>query len=87
MNGTFPVDCVVPADAQLGESPVWDEERQVLWWVDINGRAIHRYDPVAHSDSVTAVPRKPAAVAVRRGRRAGGGHRPRAFTLSIPTRG
>ncbi len=67
MNGTFPIDCVVPADAQLGESPVWDEERQVLWWMDINGRVIHRYDPVAHSDSVTAVPRKPAAVAVRRG--------------------
>ncbi len=67
MNRTTPtIDCVVAADVQLGESPVWDEDRQVLWWVDINGRAIHRYDPVADSDTATPVHRKPAAMAVRR---------------------
>lgn len=59
------IECVVPADAQVGESPVWDGDRQVLWWVDINGRAIHHYDPAAHSDVAAEVPRKPAAVAVR----------------------
>ena len=59
-------DCVVPADAQLGESPVWDVDREVLWWVDINGRAIHCYDPVANQDHSSPVPRKPAALAVRR---------------------
>ncbi|MCE2528060.1 MAG: SMP-30/gluconolactonase/LRE family protein [Actinomycetia bacterium] len=67
MTPTPQIDCVVPADAQLGESPVWDGERGVLWWVDINGRAIHQYDPVAGEDRSTDVPRKPAALAVRSG--------------------
>lgn len=67
MSGASQIDCVVPADAQLGESPVWDVDRQVLWWVDINGRAIHRYDPVTGEDRSTDVARKPAALAVRQG--------------------
>lgn len=28
----------------VGESPVWDGDAQVLYWVDIEGRHIHRYD-------------------------------------------
>ena len=28
----------------LGECPLWDEREQALWWVDIHGRAIKRYD-------------------------------------------
>lgn len=27
--------------SQLGESPRWDARRQVLWWVDITGAALH----------------------------------------------
>ena len=30
---------------QLGEGPVWDEEAQVLWWVDIVGCRVQRFDP------------------------------------------
>ncbi len=29
----------------LGECPVWDSESDVLWWVDIEGGAVRRYDP------------------------------------------
>ncbi|MDK1018712.1 MAG: SMP-30/gluconolactonase/LRE family protein [Actinomycetota bacterium] len=29
----------------LGECPVWDADSEVLWWVDIEGRAIRRYAP------------------------------------------
>ena len=29
----------------LGECPVWDSEAGVLWWTDIEGRAIRRYAP------------------------------------------
>lgn len=33
------------SDTILGEGPVWDEENQVLWWVDILSGKLHRYDP------------------------------------------
>lgn len=59
------IDCVVRADAHLGESPVWDSGREVLWWVDINGAAVHCYDPVSDRDRAGSVSLKPAALAVR----------------------
>lgn len=31
--------------AKLGESPVWDEDSQMVWWVDIDGCAVLRSDP------------------------------------------
>ena len=31
--------------AELGEGPVWSAGDQALWFVDIKGRRIHRYDP------------------------------------------
>jgi D-xylonolactonase len=33
--------------APLGEGPVWVERDQALWFVDIKGHQIHRYDPVS----------------------------------------
>ncbi len=65
MSDTARIDCVLAADAQLGESPVWDLGRRVLWWVDIPGQAVHRYDPASGKDRVAPVPLKPAALAVR----------------------
>ena len=29
----------------LGECPIWDSDSEVLWWIDIEGRAVRRYDP------------------------------------------
>ena len=34
----------------VGESIVWDTERRCLFWVDIIGRAIRRYDPEAGTE-------------------------------------
>ena len=31
------------ARCQVGESPLWSAEDGALWWVDIEGRALHRY--------------------------------------------
>ncbi|PSQ68726.1 MAG: SMP-30/gluconolaconase/LRE domain protein [Bacteroidetes bacterium QH_2_67_10] len=39
------VECVTGPAATLGESPVWDPERGVLWWVDIVEGAVHRFAP------------------------------------------
>jgi len=36
------VRLLIDSRCRLGESPVWDERANRLWWVDIDGRAIHR---------------------------------------------
>lgn len=40
------IDAAVLCDArcQVGESPVWSAGEQALYWVDIEGRAVHRVD-------------------------------------------
>src|SRR5438105_14338329 len=38
------VERVLQSNDLLGECPLWDEREQALWWVDIHGRAIKRYD-------------------------------------------
>jgi sugar lactone lactonase YvrE len=38
------------AGAQLGEGAVWDWVKQKLYWVDIEGRMLHIYDPVTKED-------------------------------------
>lgn len=30
---------------QLGECPLWDPDEQRLYWVDIEGKAVHEHDP------------------------------------------
>ena len=39
------VTCVLDAQAELGECPVWSVQEQVLYWVDILAPALHRFDP------------------------------------------
>lgn len=39
------VECVLPYQAIVGESPVWHAAEQRLYWIDIQGKAIHRFDP------------------------------------------
>lgn len=56
------VRCVVDAGAALGESPVWDVARQCLWWVDIHGRRLHRFDPA--TGRATATPTGVAVTAI-----------------------
>lgn len=57
------VECVLVAGAELGESPVWDGEQGLLYWVDIDGRAVHAFDPTAGSDKRWALDVRPSAIA------------------------
>jgi sugar lactone lactonase YvrE len=41
----LPVDVVGELRCTLGESPMWAPREGALWWVDIEGRALHRLDP------------------------------------------
>ena len=39
-------ELLIDARCELGEGPIWDAGRARLWWTDIDGRAIWRFDPV-----------------------------------------
>lgn len=60
------IRCVVEAGAGIGESPVWDERYHLLYWVDIIGRKLHRFDPSTGIDAAWDMPEQPGAVALRR---------------------
>ena len=38
------IECVCAVGAQLGEGPVWSAHDRAVWFVDIKGRRIHRFD-------------------------------------------
>lgn len=59
------IRCVVDAKAQLGESTYWDPTARVLWWIDIYGPAIHRFDPATGRNETFAAPEYLGCVAVR----------------------
>jgi len=37
--------CAIRSEDVLGECTIWCDREQVLWWVDIRGPALKRYDP------------------------------------------
>jgi sugar lactone lactonase YvrE len=39
------VRCVLTWDAIVGESPLWHPQERRLYWVDIQGKKVHRFDP------------------------------------------
>jgi len=55
---------VVPAQALLGECPLWSDLEERLYWVDIDGQAIHRYDPATSVDERRPVPGRPGSIAL-----------------------
>jgi len=45
------VEVALKTTANLGECPRWDEKKQLLYWVDINARQLHRFNPLTCEDS------------------------------------
>jgi sugar lactone lactonase YvrE len=41
------VELIVDAHALVGEGPIWDEDKQVLYWVDILSNKLYAYDPAS----------------------------------------
>ncbi|MBK6901933.1 MAG: SMP-30/gluconolactonase/LRE family protein [Saprospirales bacterium] len=42
--------------AQLGEGPFWNHQTRELYWVDIEGKLLHIYDPVIRTDRTFPMP-------------------------------
>lgn len=52
------------ATASLGETPLWDPQENLLYWVDITGRVLHRFDPATGNDTSAEMPDLVGAVAL-----------------------
>ena len=52
---------------QVGECPIWDVTEQALYFIDIFGLKIHRYDPASGATRSWDTPRPPGALAIREG--------------------
>jgi sugar lactone lactonase YvrE len=65
-DGQASLELVADARATLGEGPVWDEVRGVVWWVDITAGLVRRFDPGTGDDRAIDVGSPVGAVALRR---------------------
>lgn len=61
------VACVLDCRSLLGEGPFWDVAEQRLYWVDIKGRRIHRFDPGSGVDETWATAEDVGSLAPREG--------------------
>lgn len=50
------------AKAALAECPLWSVSEQKLYWVDISGRAINRFDPPTGTNERWAMPAEPGCI-------------------------
>jgi sugar lactone lactonase YvrE len=61
------VEALPVARSTLGESPLWDYRRGVLWWVDVRSPCIHGLEVATGAVRSFRTPEVVAAVALRRG--------------------
>jgi xylono-1,5-lactonase len=52
-------ECVWPLAAELGEGPLWLAAEQAVWFVDIKGERLHRFDTVSRSTRTWDAPDQP----------------------------
>lgn len=53
---TLTCEVAVDAHAVVGEGPLWDDKKSMLYWTDIVGRRFHAYDPSTGSDTSVEMP-------------------------------
>jgi len=63
MKELFEPECIWPLGAELGEGPVWSDDDQALWFVDIKQNRIHRFDPATAGQTRWDAPTSPSFLA------------------------
>lgn len=61
------VRLALDARAALAECPLWSPAEQKLYWVDISGRAINRFDPQTGDNERWSMPSEPGCIALAAG--------------------
>jgi len=62
MSASAP-ECVLQSACELGEGPVWREADRSVWFVDIKGLRIHRYEPSSGAARSWKAPAQPGFIA------------------------
>ena len=63
----FEVRHVLDVKAELGEAPLWSAEQEALYWVDIEGKTLNRFDPATGINRAWQVPAIPGCFNFREG--------------------
>jgi sugar lactone lactonase YvrE len=61
------IQCVLKADAVIGEAPLWCTRTQRLYWADIVGKKVHIFNPADGSNQTTELPELVTSISTRRG--------------------
>lgn len=56
---------VIPINTSLGEGALWHAQQQVLYWVDIMGKRVYRFDPATGENRAYETPSPVGTVVVR----------------------
>lgn len=65
MNDQTKVELLVDARAELGEGALWDVPSALLYWVDIDLKQVHAYDPRTRADRVWRIGKMVGTVVTR----------------------
>jgi len=60
---TSELQVLADSSSLLGECPLWHPEENALYWIDITGMAVRRFDPVCGDHQHWAVPSEPGCIA------------------------
>lgn len=77
------IELLVDAHATLGESPLWDPEKGVVYWVDIRERVLFRTDPASGTTERWGLPAEVGAFVLLEGEAALLALRTGLFALSL----
>lgn len=58
------IQAILPARMQLGECPLWHAQEAALYWIDIDGCAVHRFDPATDEHRTWDMPSQPGCIAI-----------------------
>jgi sugar lactone lactonase YvrE len=58
------ISSVLDTPMVLGETPLWDADNALLYWVDIPGKAVHRLDPATQAHTKWPMPSEPGCIAL-----------------------